>query len=324
MVRLTCYNMLLVFWLANISRLDAFLMIQSSPQYSDRLKYDYCSASTTHKHGGPSATTTTITTTSLNAQPAAPRQQSFQERARRQELLSRNGPYFQLNKRTGNVGFGATAQLATKLQKLDDDDSEEERPSSSSNNSADDVAKWLSDSDGRGLALSIWDPDLITDLGNSVYRLQTMDLQFVTIKLAPSVDIQMWTTTTATTTTAQQQQQQQQPVVFSIQSIDYNPNIQLLPGLGVPADALGVTIEVVGELRPSRDGTGVTGVVSFQSSGILPLPMRILPEGVLKSAAEAFNQIIVDFAVASFQKGAIAKFQEFQQQQQQQKQQTTQ
>jgi hypothetical protein len=117
----------------------------------------------------------------------------------------------------------------------------------------------------------------------------------------------MWTTTT------QVQNGKDQPV-FSLQSIDYNPNIQLLPGLG--AEALGITIEVVGDLRPSRDGMGVVGTISFQSSGNLPLPMRILPEGVLKGASEAINQIVVNFAVASFQKGAVAKYQEFQQQQQ--------
>jgi hypothetical protein len=159
MVHSTCY-LLLFSWLA-IKSLDAFFIIQS-PQY--KLK-----CSVTKRQHGPS----TIT---LNAQP--PRQQSFQERARRQELLSRSGPYFQLNRRTGDVGFGATAQLATKLQQLNDD--------SDGLNNPDDISKWLSDSDGRGLALSIWDPDLITDLGNSVYRLQTMDLQFVTIKLSPS------------------------------------------------------------------------------------------------------------------------------------------
>jgi len=278
MVHSTCY--LLVFsWLA-INSLDAFLIIQS-PQYKS--KY-----SVTSRQHGPSAIT-------LNAQP--PRQQSFKERARRQELLSRSGPYFQWNRRTGDVGFGAAAQLATKLQQLDDSD----KP-----NNPEGVAKWLSDSDGRGLALSIWDPDLMTDLGNSVYRLQTMDLQFVTIKLSPSVDVQMWTTMT------QVQDGKDQPV-FSLQSIDYNPNIQLLPGLGIPAEALALTIEVVGDLRPSQDGTGVVGTISFQTSGNLPPPMRILPEGVLKGASEAINQLIVNFAVASFEKGAIAKYQEFQQ-----------
>lgn len=278
MVHSTCY--LLVFsWLA-IHSLDAFLIIQSP---RSKLKY----SATTRQHGSSAI--------ALNAQP--PRQQSFKERARRQELLSRNGPYFQFNRRTGDVGFGATAQLATKLQQLDDSD----KP-----NKPEDVANWLSDADGRGLALSLWDPDLITDLGNSVYRLQTMDLQFVTIKLSPSVDVQMWTAMT------QLQNGKDQPV-FSLQSIDFNPNIQLLPGLGVPSEALDLSIEVVGDLRPNRDGTGVTGTISFQTSGNLPVPMRILPDGVLKGASEAINQLILNLAVANFEKGAIAKYQEFQQ-----------
>ena len=211
--------------------------------------------------------------------------------------------YFQCNRRTGNVGFGATAQLATKLV-LDDSD----RPNTSNN--PDDnmsIAKWLSDSDGRRLALSIWDPYLITDLGNSVYRLQTMDLQFVTIKLAPSADVQMWTTIEEAQHPSSSSSSSSTAPAFSLQSIDYNPNIQLLPGLGVPAEALGITIEVVWDLRSSRDGTGVTGTISFQTSGTLPVPMRLLPEELLKSTSEAIYQIVVDFAVASFQKGAIAK-----------------
>jgi hypothetical protein len=277
MVQSTCY-LLLFSWLARSSLGFSFSIIRL-PQHKS--KYSVA----TGQHGS--------STTTLNAQP--PREQSFQERARRQELLSRSGPYFQLNRRTGDVGFGATAKLNTKLQQLNDSD----RP-----NNPDDIAKWLSDSDGRGLALSVWDPDLTTDLGNSVYRLQTMDLQFVTIKLAPSVDVQMWTTT-------QLQDGKDQPV-FSLQSIDYNPNIELFPGFGIPAEALAVTIEVVGDLRPNRDGTGVIGTISFQSSGNLPPPMRLLPEGVLKGASEAINQLIVDVAVASFQKEAVAKYQEFQ------------
>ena len=133
-----------------------------------------------------------------------------------------------------------------------------------------------------------------------------MDLQFVTIKLSPSVDVQMWTAMT------QLQNGKDQPV-FSLQSIDFNPNIQLLPGLGVPSEALDLSIEVVGDLRPNRDGTGVTGTISFQTSGNLPVPMRILPDGVLKGASEAINQLILNLAVANFEKGAIAKYQEFQQ-----------
>jgi hypothetical protein len=133
-----------------------------------------------------------------------------------------------------------------------------------------------------------------------------MDLLFVTIKLAPTVDVQMWTTKTTT----QLRDGKDQPVLY-LHSIDYNPNIQLLPGL----EALGVTIEVVGDLRPSRDGTGVIGTISFQTSCNLPQPMRLVSEGVLKGACEDINQIVVNFAVASCQKGAVAKYQIFRQQQ---------
>jgi hypothetical protein len=109
-------------------------------------------------------------------------------------------------------------------------------------------------------------PIRILDYGFEKFRarLQTMDLLFVTIKLAPTVDVQMSTTKRTT----QLRDGKDQPVLY-LHSIDYNPNIQLLPGL----EALGITIEVVGDLRPSRDGTGVIGTISFQTSCNLPQPM---------------------------------------------------
>jgi hypothetical protein len=49
------------------------------------------------------------------------------------------------------------------------------------------------------------------------------------------------------------------------------------------------------------------------SDGNLPLPMQLLPQGVLKGVSEAINQILVNFGVASSQKGgATLKHHEFQ------------
>lgn len=207
------------------------------------------------------------------------------QNARRRELLSRSGPYFKVDRSQGRVEFGSSAKLVTQLDTTPNQDG---------------IAEWLSD--GRGLALSIWDEKLMTDLGDSLYRLQTMKLQFVTIQLAPCVDMKMWT-----------QQDANGSPVFMLQSIDYDPNIQLLPGLEVSAETLGIEIEVVGQLQPSKDGKGVVGVIAFATQGKLPGPMLLLPEPVLKLASDTINETVVKFAIDSFKRGATQKYNEFQQ-----------
>lgn len=215
--------------------------------------------------------------------------QTPEQRTRRKELLNRNGPYFQFDRlNDGRVEFGSTAKLVTKLLDNDGDES-----------SGDGISEWLMD--GRGLALSIWNNDLLTEIGDSVYRLQTMNLQFVTIQLAPSVDMRMWTQT----------RKSDGSPLFMLQSVGFDPNIQIFPGVGVSAKSLGITIEVSGQLRPSKDGKGVTGLISYATTGNLPPPMRLLPEPVLKLASDTINDTIVEFAIQSFQKGAIQNFKEF-------------
>lgn len=200
----------------------------------------------------------------------------------RETILKRNGAHFKLNRFSGKVEFGSTANLVTTLDNADKDL----------------IVEWLSDE--KRVALSIWDEKLLKDLGNSIYRLQLMTLQFVTIQLAPSVDNRMWI-----------EKDKDGLPVFQLQSIDFNPNIQLLPGLNVPAEALGIQIEVVGELRPSKDGKGVEGRIGFVSGGDLPPPMRLLPEPALKSASDLICKTVTDFAIVSFQNGARAKYEEF-------------
>lgn len=204
---------------------------------------------------------------------------------RRREMLSRNGPHFQI--KTDTIEFGASAQLVTIL--------EEEGPNQVL------IEKWLRDGDS-GLAQSIWDPDLITrlDKSTSVYRLEMMTLQFVTLQLSPWVDVEMKTISDS-----------QGNPVFVLQSLRCEPNVQVLPGMKIDADALGIIIEVVGQLRPSKDGRGVSGTISFQTSGGLPPPLRILPTQVLKAASDTINQTIVNFAIQSFEKGAKQKYDEF-------------
>ena len=181
------------------------------------------------------------------------------------------------------VEFGSTANLVTQLVTTP---------------ALDDISAWLSDE--RRVATSIWDPNLITERGNSMYTLQVMQLQFVTMTLAPTVDVKMWTSSFDMSLP-----------LFELQSLSYNPNLQLLPGVGVNTDSLGIVIDVVGNLTPTEDGMGVVGKIAFESSGELPPPMRILPEPVLKGASDAICDTVTKFAIQSFQQGAIANYKEF-------------
>jgi hypothetical protein len=209
-------------------------------------------------------------------------QQPLASEARRKELLSRQGPYFNLNKQTGKIEFGATADLITLLS--DDENCKQ-------------IEEWLSDQES--LAMSIWDP--IENLGDNVYRLQVMSLQFATLQLAPYVDVEM---KTFYSTSAKQP-------IFTLQSVGFDPNIQVLPGFKVSAESLKILIEVSGQLRPSKDGKGVTGAIAFQTRGELPPLFRLLPEEALKAASDSINETIVNFAVVNFQKGAKEKYKEF-------------
>lgn len=201
----------------------------------------------------------------------------------RDTILNRNGNYFKLNRFSGKVEFGSTANLITQFQ----------------NSNYESIQEWLSDE--KRVALSIWDERLLKEMGGSVYRLQLMTLQFVTIQLSPSVDTKMW---------IEKENGSGMPI-FNLQSIDFDPNIELLPGLNIPAESLGIQIEVVGNLKPSRDGKGVEGKIGFVSGGELPPPMRLLPEPVLKSASDLICKTVSEFAIISFQKGARDKYREF-------------
>lgn len=228
----------------------------------------------------------------LNAAPNI--QQTLQQKSRRKELLQRDGPYFALEKRSGKIEFGAAAKLVTDL-------------SGNPNVDKASIEEWLGDNDGKGLALSIWDEKLMTVLPNSVYRLQTMPLKFVTLELQPSVDLQMYTQPAGKNRAGRLL-----PPIFKLNSVAFETNLRLLPGLGIiSSEALGIFIEVAGDLRPSEDGKGVTGKISFQTRGLLPAPLRILPSRALKLAAKTINDTIINFAVKSFEKGAIQKYDEY-------------
>lgn len=196
----------------------------------------------------------------------------------RDAILARNGEYFKLDRMRGNISFGSSSRIQTTFDDADDAT----------------IRRWLSDDEQ--IAMSIWDPNLTKNIGPEVYRLKLMKLMFVTIQLAPHVDVRMWTDDKGS---------------FNLESVDFDPNIQILPGVGISADSLGILIDVVGELYPSKDGRGVDGKIGFVTSGELPPPMRLLPEPLLKSSLSTINRTITKFATDSFQKGARTKFQEF-------------
>jgi hypothetical protein len=178
----------------------------------------------------------------------------------------------------GKIEFGSSNRINTYLDGSDEVS----------------VRRWLSNDEQ--IAMSIWDPKLIKVVEPKVYRLKLMTLMFVTIQLAPHVDVKMWTDEKGS---------------FNLESVAFDPNIQILPGIGVSADSLGISIDVVGELMPSADGKGVDGKIGFVTSGELPPPMRLLPEQVLKSSLSTINKTIANFAISSFQDGAREKFRLF-------------
>jgi len=193
-------------------------------------------------------------------------------------ILNRNGEYFKLNRMNGAISFGSSSGIKTTLDGADEAS----------------ITRWLSNDDQ--IANSIWDPKLIQNIEPKVYRLKLMTLMFVTIQLSPHVDVKMYT---------------DERGIFNLESVAFDPNIQILPGVGVSADSLGILIDVVGELYPSSDGKAVDGKIGFVTSGELPPPMRLLPEPVLKNSLSTINRTITKFAIDSFQKGARAKYNEF-------------
>ena len=240
-----------------------------------------------HSVGSPRSTSPSSPTSAV----AFPRSRLYATKSqptanRRKELLARKGPFFLLERMKGTIEFGATANLVTQLD--------------NKASAKDDITLWLQDE--RGLALSIWDKKLIKEMGDSVYRLQIMPLRFVTMSMQPWVDVRMITTIDPAT---------QEPI-FTVQSINFDPNIEIMPGMRINAATLGVLIEVAGELRPSATGKGVTGCIAFQTKGKLLPPLRLLPEPALKAASDTINQTIVNFVVQNFQKGATEMYQDFQ------------
>jgi Protein of unknown function (DUF1997) len=208
---------------------------------------------------------------------------------RRRELLDRPGSYWKLDKTNGAVEFGSTLSLTQQLNEVGGEESWAH------------IAEWLTNSEE--LAVSIWDPKYTTVLGNDIYRLQVMELRFVTLSIQPTVDVVMKTDYFEGDTNKP---------IFTVQSVSFDPKLQILPGMNYNAESLGIVIEVVGRLVPSKNGKSVTGCLSFTTSGTLPLALRILPESVMKAASDTINETISNFVAQSFRKGSTEKYNDFQ------------
>lgn len=206
---------------------------------------------------------------------------------RRKELMSRDALYFNIDQWKTSIEFGASIDLVTNLEDTGDREAIEE---------------WLRD--GRTLALSIWDD--IEELSENLYKLRIMKLQFVTLQLQPTVDVQMETVTARSV-----KDPQREFPLFRLQSVDFDPHLEVLPGMKIAAETLGIVIHVVGDLRPTTNGKGVTGKVSFATTGNLPPALAILPQGVLRAAANSINKTIISFASRSFENGARTRYEQF-------------
>jgi hypothetical protein len=209
----------------------------------------------------------------------------------RDTILGRDGEHFTLDRIDGKVEFGSTVDLVTPFR------------TDGLEPNAESVGLWLSDS--RRVAGGLWDEDLLTDLGQCTYRLGLMPLKFVTIELAPTVDVKMWTEGTAVTGAADAMP------TFRLHSIGFEPNVTLLPGVGLDAKSLGIEIEVCGELRPTADGKGCEGAIGFVSRGKLPPALRVLPNSVISAAGATISKTVKDFAVTNFQAGAVKQYRAF-------------
>ena len=196
----------------------------------------------------------------------------------RREILTRPSSYMSII--GSSVSFGATVKLSTKLPTEGKDETE----------------VWLRDLDS--VATAIWDPTKVTRLPTA-WRLGLISLRFVTIELLPTVDVELLT-----------RDNSKGDAVFYLSSVAFDPRVKILPGVAIKAEDLGIEINVVGQMKAEGD-EGVVGAIGFETTGKLPLPLRVLPREVLEKAGAAINKQIVKFAEGNFKENAGVVFAEW-------------
>ena len=118
------------------------------------------------------------------------------------------------------------------------------------------------------LVQAITDPSRIQQLAPSHFRLQLRPLQFMMLRLEPSVDLQVWT---------------QDEGTLHLRSLDCEiRGAQLLPQ--------SFSLELAGTLSPHRRGTAteLRGKADLKVQVDVPLPLKLLPEPVLERSGQAF------------------------------------
>ena len=118
------------------------------------------------------------------------------------------------------------------------------------------------------LVQAITDPSRIQYLAPSHFRLQLLPLQFMMLRLEPTVDLQVWSQAEGT---------------LHLRSLDCQiRGTQFLP----PSFGL----ELAGTLSPHRQGstTELRGQADLKVQVNVPPPLKLLPEPVLEKSGRAF------------------------------------
>ncbi len=206
----------------------------------------------------------------------------------RKDLLTSKGPHFE-RPQPNRVTFGLTFDLRTTL--ID--------PSSSPDKES--IVTWLSDP--SRVARAVWPSGMITPLSSpDSYRLEVQPTSFLTLNLAPTVDTLMTVRTPSSDPNDR---------IFDLTSTGYDPGVTVLPGLTLTEADLGIKITVAGQLRASKDGRSMYGALGFRTEGVLPGPLAILPDDVIRGAGDAVSERIAALAKENFKKEAIRAYNEW-------------
>jgi len=214
----------------------------------------------------------------------------------REKIMNRKGQYFLLDKIQNRIEFGLTTELITKLT-----------PKASRRV----VEKFIGDE--SRVASMLWDPKLMKKIDKQTYRLQLKPLSFLTLSLSPSVDVIMWVEDKMLHVSSSNEtlSESDKTPVFYLESIGFDPNIKILPGVGITPRSLNINIETVGSLQVTQDGEGLQGKIGFVTTGKLPGPFLLLPDQALKRASELISNTVKLFIVRTFEKSVINEFSNF-------------
>ncbi len=118
------------------------------------------------------------------------------------------------------------------------------------------------------LVQAITDPSRIQQLAPSHFRLQLRPLQFMMLKLEPTVDLQVWTLAEGT---------------LQLRSLDCE-----IRGAEFLRESF--RLELAGTLSPHRRGsaTELRGRADLKVQVDVPPPLKLLPEPVLERSGQAF------------------------------------